>query len=174
MCVVIDMNSFSPVFNPTDEKHQYFEPVKDWVIKGKAKIIMGGTKYYDELSKLGKYRKLIIALKSAGKIHDVKSDTAIDELATKLSEMLTHRDFDDPHIVALLIVSGCPVICSNDERAFPYFHKREWYPKGQKLPKIYCERSYSSKDEILNDTNLMENLKPLEKLTKSTIERYGL
>lgn len=170
MCVVIDMNVFGSVFNPDDDKHIFFEPVKSWVINGKAKIVMGGTKYYEELEKLAKYRKLILALKRAGKVYDVPDTNSIDKKSDELAQAINHRDFDDPHIVALLIISGCPVICSNDERAFPFFQKREWYPKGQSIPKVYCERSYACRDEILNDSNLMEKLKPLEKLNKKAIE----
>lgn len=168
MCVVIDMNVIKAVFNSDNQEHEYFKPVQDWILNGKGKMVVGGNTYYQELSELHKFRRFFLALRKAGKVVVGGDEDTIDTLEEQLKNKLSHRDFDDPHIVALLIVSGCKVICSNDVRAYPFFQKKDWYPKGQGIPKIYCGRSYTKSDEILCDTNIANICLPCTRLNKST------
>ena len=167
MCVVIDMNVVNCVFNVDNQSHESFKPVKEWILNGKGKMVVGGETYFKELGKLAKFRKFYLALRKAGKVILVKPEKEIDDLELKLKDSLSHKNFDDPHIVALLIVSGCKVICSNDARAYPFFHKKEWYPKGRSIPKIYCDKSYSKHKEILTDNNMAEICLPCLKLKKA-------
>lgn len=166
MCVVIDMNVVKTVFNDGETNHQYYRPVKDWILGGKGKMVVGGSTYYKELGKMHKFRKFYLALRKAGKVVIGGSEEQIDDLEEKLKKTLSHRDFDDPHIVALLIVSGCKVICSEDVRAYPFFQKKEWYPKGKGVPKIYCERSYLKSSEILCDSNIADVCLPCSRLNR--------
>jgi len=172
MCVVIDMNVMNCVFNSNNQNHEQFKPVKDWILNGKGKMVVGGDTYFEELGKLAKFRKFYLALRKAGKVVVVKPEKDIDALETKLDASLSHKNFDDPHIVALLIVSGCKIICSNDARAFPYFQKKEWYPKGRSLPKIYCDKSYSKHKEILTDNNMADICLPCLKLKKTAQQAF--
>jgi len=133
-------------------------------------MVVGGSTYFKKLEKLNKIRKLYLALRKAGKVIIVTPENKINTLEDKLSGELQHKDFDDPHIVALLIISGCRVICSNDARAYPFFQKKEWYPKGRKTPKIYCDKSYSKYSEILCNENLADICMPCNKLNKRNIE----
>lgn len=173
MCVVIDMNVIKAVFNAEDKKHEYFKPVKDWILVGKGKMVVGGNTYYQELSELHNFRRFYLALRKAGKVVIGGDEKVIDELEEKLKGETSHRDFDDPHIVALLIVSGCKVICSNDARAYPFFQKKDWYPKNQSVPKIYCERSHAKSDEILCDTNIANVCLPCTRLNKGQQEGFS-
>ncbi|OOE32009.1 hypothetical protein [Salinivibrio kushneri] len=166
MCIVIDMNVVKTVFNEEEKDHQYYKPVKDWILRGKGKMVVGGKTYHEELKRMYKFRKLYLALRKAGKVVVGGCDEKIDKLEMELKETLNHRDFDDPHIVALLIVSGCKVICSEDARAYPFFQKNEWYPKGQNVPKIYCKRSYSKSKEILSDSNIAGICLPCSRLNR--------
>jgi len=166
MCVVIDMNVIIAVFNEDDKKHEFFRPVRDWILTGKGKMVVGGSTYFKELGKLNKFRRLYLALRKAGKVV-VSSDSDIDKLELELKDKLSHPNFDDPHIVALLIISGCKVICSQDARAYPFFQRKEWYPKGKSVPKIYCEKSYSKRSAILIDKNIADICLPCLKLNKT-------
>ena len=66
MCIIIDANTLSLVFNPETKGHEEFKPVFKWIDKGKGKIVYGGTKYEEELIKAGKL-KLIRRYNDAGK-----------------------------------------------------------------------------------------------------------
>jgi hypothetical protein len=174
MCIVIDMNAFSCVFNETNENHENYSPVKEWILNGKGKIVVGGSSYLKELGKLGKYRKFFIELRKAVKVIVVEDEKSIDELEAELKVKFSHKDFDDPHIVALLIVSGCRVVCSDDSRAYSFIKAKKLYPKGSTIPKIYGKNSYSSKDKILSDKNIAEICKPCNRLKKDRVEELRM
>ena len=48
MCVIVDTNAFAAVFNANANNHDEFAPVLDWIISGKGKLVIGGTKYMSE------------------------------------------------------------------------------------------------------------------------------
>jgi hypothetical protein len=161
MCIVLDINCFPSVFKEDTENHQEFKPVKNWIIEGKGKIVYGGTKYFEELAKLPQYVRFINSLKRAGKVVTI-DDKKVDNKQQELSRF-ENKDFDDPHIVAILIVSGCCLVCSSDRRAYPFFKNNEWYPKGRNIPKIY---SGSQNQDLLCDRNIAELCQPTQKLPK--------
>jgi hypothetical protein len=51
MCIVIDTNTFSSVFNENSQKFKEFEPVNHWILKGNGFLIYGGRTYKNELKK---------------------------------------------------------------------------------------------------------------------------
>ena len=165
MCIVIDVNTFPSVFDQSSERHPHFSAVLNWIIDGKGKIVWGGTKYLSEISRLGKYRRLWIQLGKAGKLVPI-DDSLVDSQEREIKELCTDPDFDDPHIVALLSVSGCKLLCSQDARSYPYIQKKALYPKGAKLPKIYCERSSRRASKLLTDANIADICQPCCKLNK--------
>jgi hypothetical protein len=165
MCVVIDMNVLPCVFIEQNDKHNMFKPIKSWILEGKGKMVVGGKTYFDELEKMVKIRKIYVQLRKAGKVVVIEQNS-IDNLENELKKKLQHQDFDDPHIVALLIISGCQVVCSNDVRAFQFFQMNKWYPKGRSIPKIYCDRSYANRGDILNDNNIADICTPCNQLNK--------
>lgn len=142
MCIIIDTCAFHAVFNPDDSFHHKFKPVYDWIEGKKGKIVIGGTDYKNELIKrtslkiLTEYDKM----KRLAKVPDEE----VDKLVPALKAQVVHKDFDDPHIVALVIASKCRLICTGERRAIPFFTKKELYPKGVKRPKIY--RTARNKD----------------------------
>jgi hypothetical protein len=165
MCLVIDMNTLPSVFNKTLEHHLYYKPVMDWVIHGKGKVVCGGSQYWVELGKLAKFIKLFNQLNRAGKIVKVDNEL-VDEKMRELKELCDDSDFDDPHIAALLIVSGCKVLCSEDKRSYPYIKRKEWYPAGKRPPKIYTRTTLKKASKILSDDNIAEICMPCLKLKK--------
>lgn len=166
MCLVIDMNTIPTVFNPDLDNHEKYKPVLDWVISGKGKMVCGGSKYWEELKQIGKYLRFFNELNKAGKVVKV-DDEAVDQKMDELMEICDDSDFDDPHIVALLIVSGCKVVSSEDARSYPYIKRKEWYPKGRDVPKIYKSSSFNKASTILCDGNLADICLPCLKLRKA-------
>jgi hypothetical protein len=134
MCLVIDANCFSLVFG---RKHTGFTPVMDWIDGGKGRMIYGGKKYFQEL-KDWKMLGVVKELRTARKAVHV-SDTQVDSIADALKLKVHKADFDDEHILALVIVSRCRVVCTNDKRAMPYLKDRALFAvyAGLQRPKIF-------------------------------------
>lgn len=165
MCIIIDINVIKHVFDSGCPEHIYYKPVFDWVYNGKGKIVCGGSKYWDELQKMGRYIKIFNQLSRAGKIVKV-NDAAVDSKTLELKQKCSHKDFDDPHIAALLIVSGCKVICTEDARSYPYITRKSWYKKGAFRPRIYNKRSFNHAARIISDNHIAEICTPCDKLNK--------
>lgn len=167
MCIVIDICTLAPVFDSKCEKHPDYKPVLDWVLYGNGKIIFGGEQYKRELPP--KYRKLFNEFTKASKAIEV-NETQVNEKHKELMTKIEHRDFDDPHIVAIIIVSGCRLICSDDDRAFPFFKMKSLYPNHFTRPKIYS--GISNKD-LLCDNNISDIGKPCTKLNKNSARAFS-
>lgn len=152
MCIVVDTNAFKKVFNPQNEEHDNFRPVFEWILHGKGKLIMGGARYKEEvLTNMSSNIQLVRELGRLRKIcslEDEKVDAKMDELKTKIR----HRNFDDPHVLAMCIVSRCRVVCSEDKRSFEFLTDRKLYPKKQKRPSIYSGKHNA--DLLTNDALL--------------------
>jgi hypothetical protein len=151
MCIVIDTNTLSCVFNKESSVHSEFAPVQEWIVEDKGKLIYGGTRYRLELKKARRYRKLVIELKKAGKAIEVDSQE-VDTRQQEIEGCLEHRDFNDSHIIAIVIVSRVRLICSCDRKAHPFFKMGVLYPKHFKRPKIYT--AINCKD-LLCDQNIV-------------------
>lgn len=76
-------------------------------------------------------------------------DALVDQKMNELKALCNDSDFDDPHIAALLIVSGCNILCSEDARSYLYVKRKEWYPNGRKLPKIYKSSTFKNAATII-------------------------
>lgn len=153
MCIIIDTNTLALVFDKTTLGHNEFKPVSDWIFTGKGKVVYGGTKYKHELKKyLGIFTELSRANKAV-KIDDQKVDNA--ELMA--SGMIVDKDFDDQHIVGLLIVSKCKLICSHDKRAYPFFRNKIFFSPASNKPRIY---SGKRNHELLADRHIAEVCQP--------------
>lgn len=152
MCIIVDTNTLSLVFDES-KRTDDFLPVFDWVVNGKGKVVYGGTKYITEI---GKYLNLFVELQKVNKAVNVDA-SKVDAATKKASDMIQHKDFDDQHIVGLLIVSGCKVICSHDKRAYPYFRHKDFFMPASKKPKIY---SGKRNKDLLADRNIADVCKP--------------
>lgn len=168
MCIVVDANCLTHVFKKYSDNHLDFKPVLDWIIDGKGKFVFGGTKYIEELG-VG-YLRLFTDLSRVRKT--VKIDTQeVDDKTEWAAEQIQHNDFDDPHIVALLLVSGCKLVCSRDARSYPYLTHKLFFSPASKRPKIY---SSSKNADLLKDKNIAERCRPSNKLTIKEKERLTL
>ncbi|MGA7235229.1 MAG: hypothetical protein WBY44_06105 [Bryobacteraceae bacterium] len=123
------------VFNPRNAEHERFKPIAIWVTTGSGSVVYGGTKYLRELSK-GKYLNLFTELARVRRA--VKVDTkSVDDRAMELKIRVPDEEFDDEHIVALIGLSKCCLVCTDDLRSLPYLKRKDLYPRGVKPPYIY-------------------------------------
>jgi hypothetical protein len=151
MCIIIDANAIPPVFNLNESCHDEFSPVEAWIRKGKGKMVYGGTTYRNQLRRLRTYIPILYELDVAGKI--IKIDhLKVDQAEAQVVQKVMDRRCDDHHIIALVIVSGCRLLCSNDHSSFVYIKNRSYYPSGIKPPMIYTGSKNSDK---LHDKNIV-------------------
>lgn len=171
MAIIIDANCLSNVFDKTCAEHDEFSPVYDWIIYGKGKLVFGGTKYVEELSKLTRILKFINILKKYKNKVVVLDKNLVDAEQARIEGLIEDPDFDDPHIPAMVIISQCRLLCSRDARSERFVLNKTLYPRGSKPPKYYKGKQHS---KLLNDRNIPAKYKPLTKLNNDEKEVLGV
>jgi hypothetical protein len=156
--MLIDANLIAVIFNKNNERHSVYKSVLKWFVMGRAKIVIGGGRFYrNEIKeRLVSYVPLLTELSRLNKTHHFP-DKDVDELTGKYKKMEARPDFDDPHIVALLCISKAKIFCSEDERAFQFIKDKKFYPKGQETPKILSLKNHEASLELLNEENICSN-----------------
>lgn len=166
MCIIVDSNNVNRVFHPNNKERLEFLPVYQWIISGNGKLVIGGSKFHNELKKNQWFMPLLSQLSRVGKVLNVPA-LKVDQLTEEIKLTIREgEDFDDPHIVSLLALSGCKLICSADKRAYPYFTKSDFFTKSHR-PKIY---SSSRNKDLLKDQNICDMCKPTSKINKETLQ----
>ena len=156
MCVVIDACCFSMVFNKKNLRRDEFQPIYNWIVKGKGMMVYGGSKYRKEMRKVPSLRRVFIELLNTRKMKLI-DDIKVDHEEKKLKQKFGKLPFNDFHLVAIVIVSKCRIICSINSSDFKYMkgakQHRGLYQNSSLRPKIYSKKS---------NRNLLckENLKP--------------
>ena len=138
MCIVVDVNRLPSVLNPAVIDHYEFRPVLEWVNKRGARIIYGGGKYKTELSKMPHYFAILAEMKRGRRAQEV-DEASVDSIQEEISRRTHHGNFNDQAIAAIVIVSRCRLVCSNDVQSFPFLKSRALYP-GVSAPSIYTGR----------------------------------
>jgi hypothetical protein len=145
MCIVIDANVIGKVFDRRNNEHARFKPVTLWVTIGNGSVVYGGTKYLKELGG-GKYLALFAELAKVRRAVRV-STKAVDDRARQLKELVPEDEFDDEHLVALVGISRCCLVCTDDLKFLPYLRRKDLYPDGVRVPHVYraiADRRYCS------------------------------
>lgn len=139
MRVVIDANALSVVFNEENKRHNEFRPVLDYIRRRdrRGMFTYGGTKYIEELKKVESLLKIISELHRIRQA--LKLPCAEVDNKTKGLEREIARGFNDHHIIAIVIVGNCSIICSEDKSAYPFFKDRRYY-HNRPVPRIYSKR----------------------------------
>jgi len=153
MCIVVDVNVIPCVFDAENAKHNQYKPVLDWIIDGKGKLVIGGTSFLGELEKLPKYLKFFQVLNTAKKVVYVDNNL-IDNERDRVRQLATDNDFDDPHLIGLLKISGCKLICTNDHRMKKYI---PIFFSNRERPRFYTK---SKNCNLLCDSNIAPICKP--------------
>lgn len=135
MCAVIDASCLSRVFNPDDSEHGDFKPVLDWIDSKKGRMVLGGSKYFRELTRYRRFLGTLGELRKRNLIKVVSRDE-VDRIAAQLKQEEPRPQFNDEHLVAMVLISRCSLICSSDKKSHPYLTRRDFYP-NRKRPKIY-------------------------------------
>jgi hypothetical protein len=144
MCLVIDTCCLARVFDPENKEHPQFKPILKWVRSGNGRMIYGGTKYNNELRKATKYLGIVIELAKQQRVVRMP-DEDVDRIADALKVKFPEGDFDDEHIVALVLASRCRVVCTNDNGAIARLKCKEIFSSyGLKRPKIYRSASHKT------------------------------
>lgn len=157
MCMIIDANTIPCVFSKNNAKHEAFKPVLEWIVYGKGKISLGGKLLTKEIvEKQRSYIQIILELNKFNKIHKF-DNSIVDKKEEEIKQKERDPDFDDPHIIALSIVSGAKIICSDDQRSFKFIGKIKEYEKSSEVPKIYTTMGHNPHTELLCDLNICGN-----------------
>ena len=165
MCIVSDVNALPFVFT---NKVTDFTPVKDWLIKGPGKIVYGGTSYIYELTKMARYNRILKLLGDQNKTVVVEK-TAVDHKQREIVLKLDNK-CNDPHLIAILAVSRCKLICSKDVQSYRFLKQSDLYPHGYTHPKIYSKRQHAN---LLCDANIADCCLPRFKLNKRQMARLN-
>ncbi len=170
MCIIVDANVFSKVFDPLNEKHEEFKPVFEWIVKKNGKLVVGGSKYIKEITTIARFTKLLNQLKKARKIY-YHSQAIVDAKALEFRDIFTTTDYDDQHILALIATTSCRLLCTNDEGLIKYAKMRIFYSARQRKVLIYKKKSDKTK---LISQNIAEVCKPcitLPRISRDLINR---
>jgi hypothetical protein len=167
MCIVIDINAISNVFNSRDERHSEFIPVLNWILYGRGKIVFGGETYRQELKNSKSYLPLIVELGRARKTVPVSEDQ-VNDYESRTIELVKDKNCDDAHLIAIIAVSGCRLICSNDCASHKYVKNKKLYPKRCRVPSFYTNTSNS---DLLTDNNITKICEPCVTLNKKQIQQ---
>ena len=138
MCVVADPPTMIPMFKVTDPEHIEFAPVRDWVLNGKGKFIIGGSKYKTELLAITSILPILKELERRGKIVR-RADDEVDAEVAAVKLIEPTNDFDDPHLVALIRLTGCKLICVRDPRSHRFLRSVKLYHTSSDRPKLYTK-----------------------------------
>lgn len=143
MCIVVDPPLFIALFKSDDAEHEKFKPVLEWVIKGPGKFVTGGSQYKKELSRISSILGVLTELKKKGKIVSVE-EKVVNLDVEKIKKIEPSIDFDDPHLVALVRLTSCKLICTRDARSFRYLRSTKLYDRLSSRPKIYTRARNAS------------------------------
>ena len=84
----------------------------------------------DELRQAKAYYGVMAELSRKGRVKKVRDDI-VDREYTLVEALLQRSKCDDCHLIAIIRVSGCRLICSNDHRADEYLKNPRCYAKGE-------------------------------------------
>lgn len=170
MCIIVDVNTIPVLFNADNKQHSEYRPVLEWIVADKGKIVYGGSKYKEELKELKGYFRFIKILEQAGKTHEV-DDLKVNEAHEIIKTKQAKKEFNDPHIIAIISICGCKLLCSNDHASFPFIKKKEFYLNDQKPPAIYTRKDHK---DLLIDDNIASCCRPCCKGSRELKKHFGI
>ena len=142
MCVIVDTCCISKVFNKESKDHARFTPILSWINGRHGRLIFGGSKYKKELAGMKTFLGLLVEYERQGKLVRLK-DSEVDAFASWVRTSEASLDFDDEHLIGMVAVSHCRIVCTDDKRAIPYLTRKSFYEKvPMKPPKIYSQKRH--------------------------------
>lgn len=159
MCLVIDTCCLAIVFEGANKKHDKFIPVLKWITEGKGRMIYGGTKYDTELGRTTKILGIVGELRKARRAIHLEA-AQVDPIAAALKAKCPEPEFDDEHIVALVLASRCCVVCTIDGVAMEYLDRVDLFRDYHvDRPKIY--NGHKTHRKLCCDKHIVEMCREL-------------
>ena len=153
MGILIDTCAIHCVFCLDKNKHKEYKPIIKWLLNGSGIMVYGGKKYVAEFKKAaGTYLDTLAELYKAGKLIRL-NDKEVDSIQEKVERLKKHKDFDDPHLIAIIIASNIKLICTTEQRAIPFIKCKDLYFNGVRPPKIY---NYNDHKKLLIRTSQID------------------
>ena len=123
-----------------------------------------GEYIFEGTGKNKKYLKIFRLLGDKGKVVELTDCNKVDRIEKELRAKFKKNKFtNDPQIIAIITVSKCKIVCTNDGSSFEFIQNRSLYPKGISPPKIYTHRRNKN---LLNNYNIAKICEPNVILTK--------
>lgn len=107
MCLIVDANVASDFFC---NNGAHYRELLEAVARGRCCVYYGGE-LRREYGKMRTVREKIIGLDRAGRAK-LLPDSEVDSLADTIANVCTS---DDPHVVALAMITSCRLLCTNDK-----------------------------------------------------------
>lgn len=120
MCAIVDASAVSEVFGGkrTDAGREF----RDWLDNGRGRLVVGG-KVLKELTQNGNFKRWFLEVRrSSGRVRQFRAAT-VREQEERLDLGLIRSN--DPHVVALALVSGARLLYTNDKRLQRDFTDRQ-------------------------------------------------
>ena len=95
----------------------------------------------EELKRAQKYHVIFNEFRKARKTIEI-DQTAVDDAEEEIAQWPQNAGFNDAHIVAIIRVSGCCLVCSDDRHADPFIKDPTNYSNGSRPPSIYRGRRH--------------------------------
>lgn len=151
MCAIIDADVVSKVFclNRKPAADQFF----NWVNAGQGRLVIGGTLEI-ELYKNGTFRSWAESALKAGRLRFENKKSVMDK-SKELKASYRLRS-DDPHTIALAMVSGARLLYSNDKDLHKDFKNEKLIndPQGRIFSTNNSENFTRQKRQLLAKKNL--------------------
>lgn len=136
MCIVIDAPLLVSLFKTSDPNHEKYMPVLNWLVEGSGKLVFGGTTYLNELNAVSSILGVLKELEKVRKVVRI-SDQLVDAHRDEVKKIAPEKNFDDPHLVAIVRASNCRLICVNDPRSHKYLRAVHLYESSKQRPSLY-------------------------------------
>lgn len=109
MCVIVDANQSSLVFGSTVADD--YKPVRKWIESGRGRLVYGGHKFKQELKAVTAAALTVQNWRQRGLAIEISEVALAAEVAVVVN--LGTRS-DDPHVIALVRVSGARTVLTKD------------------------------------------------------------
>ena len=143
--MIVDANRFDRFFSEND-----FEVARRWIHEGPGRLVIGGTKYHAELAARPPILNLVLQLDKARRVTKA-NDEAVDRKTNELIGAGKIKS-NDQHIVALVIVSGCQIVCTDDKKLRGDIRSGFRKKFGLRRPRLY---DGSRHNNLICDANIV-------------------
>ncbi|MCJ7720319.1 MAG: hypothetical protein MUO36_02505 [Candidatus Hadarchaeum sp.] len=144
MGIVIDADCFHALFNERNKLHSKFKPVRSLIEEGRLVMVYGGAMYLKQMEDA----RVTDAVANWWRIGRAKRvcHKSVDENERGLINSIGyHRTkkgkFNDHHLIAIVIVSKCRLVCTKERDNNDHLTRRQHYPRGCHVPFLFTNRT---------------------------------